>query len=161
MKHRQWHLMEAIAFFQSQGAPHDQQALVELLQEVQQHKGGVIPQKSMEKIAHAYDIKKSFLRQVVRNTAGLRLAEDMPLLEVCGKKSSRKHGGDALILFIEQTYAVTDGGFSELGGFRYAICDHLHGKGAVICWNGVVYCHATPELIQALVQGTPVGTAQP
>ena len=159
MKHRQWHLMEAIAFFQSQGAPADMDALVELLQEVQQHKGGVIPQKSMEKIAHAYDIKKSFLRQVVRSTAELRLAEDTHLLEICGKKSSRKHGAEDLIAFVEQTYAVTDGSFSEIGDFRYTICDHLHGKGVVIRWDGVTYCHATPELVRMLVQGEPVGVA--
>ena len=31
MKPKQWHLMEAVAFFQSQGAPKDLQALTELL----------------------------------------------------------------------------------------------------------------------------------
>ncbi|MDO5785075.1 MAG: hypothetical protein Q4P20_08435 [Eubacteriales bacterium] len=156
MKPKQWHLMEAVAFFQSQGAPGDQQALTELFWEVQQNKGGIIPQKSIEKISHAYDVKKSFLREAVRQTPGLRLAEDMHELEVCGKKSSLKHGGDDLISFIEQAYAVTDGGFSVQGGFRYSVSHRLHGKGAVIRWDGTTYSHATPELIKALVQGEAV-----
>ena len=76
-------------------------------------------------------------------------------LEVSGKKSSLKNGGADLIAFIEQTYAVTDGGFSVRGGFRYSISRHLHGKGAVIRWDGTIYSHATPDLIQTLIQGEP------
>lgn len=153
MKSKHWDLMEAVAFFQSQGAPEDRQALTELFWEVQQNKGGIIPQKSIEKIARAYDVKKSFLRQTARQIPGLRLAEDMHELEVSSKKSSLKHGGEELIAFIEQTYAVADGGFSIQGGFRYSVSHHLHGKGAVICWDGTTYSHATSELVQSLVQG--------
>lgn len=75
MKDRKWHLKEAIAFHQSQGAPHDQQALLELLTEVQKEKGGVIPKKSLGKIADAYDVKKSFLRVVINKNPSLHLEE--------------------------------------------------------------------------------------
>lgn len=165
MKLKQWHLMEAVAFFQSQGAPQDMQALTELFWEVQQNKGGMIPKKSIAKISLAYDVKKSFLRDMARQIPGLQLEDDLHELKVCGKKSSRKHGGDDLMCFIEQTYAVTDGGCSVQGGFRYSVSHRLHGKGAVICWDGTTYSHATPELIQALVQGNsdilPKGSPNP
>ena len=75
MKDRKWHLNEAIAFYQSQGAPHDQQSLLELLTEVQKEKGGVIPKKALGKIADAYDVKKSYLRVVIRQSPDLHLED--------------------------------------------------------------------------------------
>ena len=75
IKDRKWHLKEAIAFYQSQGAPHDQQALQEHLTEVQKEKGGVIPKKALGKIADAYDVKKFYLRVVIRQSPELHLED--------------------------------------------------------------------------------------
>ena len=95
MKHKKWHLDEAIAFYQSQGAPHDKQALIDLLTEVQKEKGGAIPPKALSKIARAYDVKKSFLRVVIRKVPTLYYDEPHKL-RVCGKKACAKNGSKEL-----------------------------------------------------------------
>ncbi len=157
MKRKNWHLSEAIAYYQSIGAPQDQQALVELLHEVQREKGGTIPKRSIERIATAYDVKKSFLRAMIKTIPSL-YAEDAPhTLEICGKRDCMKQGAEPLSDFIERTYQVRNGGVSETGGFCYHITQCLKkcGKGPVIRWDGRIYTHADAALIRALVCGNP------
>ena len=141
MKNKKWHLDEAIAFYQSQGAPRQKQALLELLAEVQKHKGGTITQKSMKQIAHAYDIKKSFLRAVIAQSPELNAEERAHKLRVYGKKSCPKQETKELIDFIMQTYDVKDGGTSKIGDFSFKIisCKKKCYKTPTIKWDGVVF----------------------
>lgn len=155
MKNKKWRLDEAIAFYQSQGAPHDKQALIELLTEVQKEKGGEIPKKALHKIANAYDVKKSFLRVIIQQVPTLQLEEPPHKLRICGKKACGKNGGRELAEFVMQTYDVEDGGFSDIGDFSFKLvgCLDKCRKGPVIKWDGVIYTHATPEMIRDLVDG--------
>ena len=42
---------------------------------MQKEKGGVIPKKALGKIADAYDVKKSYLRVVIRQSPELHLED--------------------------------------------------------------------------------------
>ena len=59
-----WTLDEAVSYFKGQGAPADQNALVNLLREIQQESGGSIPRYTLAVIAESYGIKESFLQAV-------------------------------------------------------------------------------------------------
>ena len=153
MKNKKWHLDEAIAFYQSQGAPHQKQALLDLLTEVQRHTGGMITQKTIKHIAHAYDVKKSFLRTFIAQSTGLTAEERTHKLRVYGKKSCPKRETKELIDFIMQTYDVKDGGTSKIGDFSFKIisCKKKCHKTPTIKWDGEVYAHASPQLIRDLI----------
>ena len=68
-----WNLEEALAYYQKQGAPGDQTALVSLLREIQQESGSGIPQWMLGKAAEYYGIRESFLLAVVKRIPTLRL----------------------------------------------------------------------------------------
>ena len=50
------------------GGPADQQALLTLLQEVQEHCGGALPMEALEEIACAFSLRVSFLSAMVRRS---------------------------------------------------------------------------------------------
>ena len=56
------------------GGPADQQALLTLLQEVQEHCGGALPMEALEEIACAFSLRVSFLSAMVRRYPSLRPA---------------------------------------------------------------------------------------
>ena len=143
-----WDFMEAVRYYQTQGAPREQMALVGLLREVQQEYGG-IPGYLLREIAEAYQIKESFLQAIIRRMPGLRLA-DTHCLELCAGPNCGKHA--ALAALAEERHRAAPHSFT----LRYVPCMRLCGKGPNIRWDGTLYHHADQRLLNQLLQADEV-----
>lgn len=139
-----WELKEAIQYYRTQGAPADQNALTNLLREVQQEHGAV-PQWVLAVIAEDYGIKETFLQAIVRRIPSLRL-ENSHCLELCGGPNCSKRA--RLAAFVEQTYGTKPAAFT----LRYSGCMRMCGKGPNLKWDGKVYNGADEALIRKLVE---------
>ena len=140
----EFQLEEALAYYQKQGAPGDQTALVSLLREVQSAWGG-IPQWAVARMAEFFGVTESFLLAVVKRIPSLRM-ENTHLLELCaGPNCSRRA---ALADFVEKTYGNTPKGFT----LKYTGCMRMCGKGPNIKWDGKLYHGADEALIRRLVE---------
>jgi len=140
----EWKLEEALQWYRAQGAPADQQALKELLREVQREHGA-IPQWMLTSIAEYYGIRETFLQAIIRRAPGLRL-ENSHCLELCGGPNCSKRA--KLAAFVEQTYGTTPAAFT----LRYTGCMRQCGKGPNLKWDGKVYNGADEALIRKLVE---------
>lgn len=149
----EWSLDEAIAYYKGQDAPQNQQALVDLLREVQEENGGVLPSVAVDEIAVQMGLKASFLAAVIKRYPSLRTESAPHLLEVCGGPNCARNNSAALLKFISSEYNVSNGGISKKGKFAYKIgnCMKQCGKGPNIKWDGVVYNQMTKELLQKLI----------
>ncbi len=87
-------LEEALARCRYLGGPADQQALLTLLREVQDHCGGSLPQAALEEIAGALGVKCSFLAAIVRRYPSLRLAGAAHRLELLRRPQLLQSGFD-------------------------------------------------------------------
>lgn len=67
-----------------QGAPGEQGALVALLREVQEERGGALPAADLAEIAAALSLRDTFLSAIIRRYRGLRTEEAPHRLELCG-----------------------------------------------------------------------------
>ena len=141
-----WSIAEAIAYYQRQGAPADQTALISLLREVQQESGGRIPRAALPRIAETLGVKESFLEAVIRRIPSLGLS-DTHCLEICAGKSCGR--SSTLGQFVEKTYGQQPKQFE----LRYVPCLYQCGKGPNIKWDGKVYNQADEDLIRRLVEG--------
>ena len=139
-----WNLEEALAYYQKQGAPGDQTALVSLLRESQKELGGGIPNWVIAKTAQCYKVKESYLLAVVKRIPALRL-ENTHLLELCGGPNCRA----SLAPFVEKTYGANPKDFT----FKITGCMRMCGKGPNLKWDGKLYNRADEGLIRSLVQG--------
>ena len=150
-----WTLQEAISYYQSQGAPGQQTALVSLLREVQEENGGVIPDAALQEIAAAYALKETYLTAIVKRYPSLRTASAPHRLEVCGGPNCARQNSARLRTWIEETYGATSGGISQVGKFSYRVCGCLKhcGRGPNIKWDGEVYEHADETLLRSLIEG--------
>jgi len=140
-----WNINEAIEYYRSQGAPSDQNALTNLLWEVQEEFGAV-PTWTLESIAAAYAIKESYLLAIIKRIPRLRL-ENSHCLELCSGPNCSKRA--ALAAFVEETYGKHPSGFT----LRYTGCMRMCGKGPNLKWDGTVYNQADETLIRRLVEG--------
>ena len=77
-----WELNETIDYYRRQGAPGDQNALKNLLAEIQSEQGGAIPKYLLTAAAEGLGVKESYLAAIVRRIPSLRLA-DHHVLEIC------------------------------------------------------------------------------
>lgn len=141
----EWQLTEAIAYYRSQGAPADQNALVLLLKEIQQQRGG-IPRSVLGEIASAYGIKEALLLALIRRIPSLRLS-DTHLLELCAGPNCPKRAD--LAGFAQKAYGSRPGLV-----IKQVPCMRLCGKGPNIRYDGKVYHRATEDLIRRLVEET-------
>ena len=139
-----WELDEAMQYYKTQGAPGDQQALTNLLREVQT-KHGAIPAWMLPVIAEAYGIKTSYLQAIIKRIPSLRL-ENSHCLELCGGPNCSKRA--RLAAFVEKTYGARPAGFT----LRYTGCMRQCGKGPNLKWDGTVYNGADENLIRKLVE---------
>lgn len=137
-----WNLKEAIDWYGKQGAPRDQNALVNLLGEIQKENGGSIPKWSLEPVAEAYGIKESLLLALIRRYPRLRLA-DTHLLEVCAGPSCGKH-----IQLAKAAEALREEGITV----KFVPCMRLCGKGPNIRFDGQLYHKADVEMLKKLLQ---------
>ena len=139
-----WNLKEAVAYYQKQGAPGDQSALVSLLRELQNENGGGIPKGMLPEVAQLLGTKESYLLAVIKRIPSLRIA-DTHILEICGGPNCSKRA--ALAAFVEKTYGSQPKGFA----LRYVPCMRMCGKGPNIRWDGMLYNGADEALIRRLI----------
>lgn len=149
-----WTLQEAISYYQTQGAPDQQDALVSLLREVQQENGSVIPDAALAEIAAAYNLKGSYLAAIIKRYPSLRTASAPHRLEVCGGPNCARQSSARLMAWIEDTYGVKPGGISQTGKFSYRICGCLKhcGRGPNVKWDGEILEHADETLLRSLIE---------
>ena len=135
-----WDLSEAIDYYRRQGAPGDQNALRNLLSEVQAEHGGAIPGYLLPRIAADLGTKESFLAAIIRRIPSLRMA-DRHLLEVCGGPNCPKKAN--LSHFLDRA-----GGKLEV---KLVPCMRLCGKGPNIRFDGKLYHGVDAALVEKLL----------
>lgn len=141
----EWELREAAAYYQKQGAPSDQTALIGLLREIQQENGGAVPRHLLAETAALLGAKESYLLAVIGRIPSLRLA-DTHLLEICAGKNCPKRRD--LAAYAEKTWGREPKGFT----LRYVPCMRLCGKGPNIRWDGRLYHGADEALLDRLLK---------
>lgn len=137
-----WSLEEAVAYYRSQCAPQDQNALVSLLMEVQQENGGVIPKAALPSIAEACGVKDSYLLAVIKRMPRLHLA-DTHRLELCAGPNCGKCTALAALAEQLQGKGVT---------VKFVPCMRMCGKGPNIKWDGKLYHQADDVLLRRLME---------
>lgn len=136
-----WNLTEAIDYYRRRGAPWDQNALRNLLAEIQAENGGTIPGYLLTQTAEGFGVKESFLCAIIRRSRSLRLA-DRHLLEICGGPNCPRKAD--LSDFLDRT-----GGKLEV---KLVPCMRLCGKGPNIRFDGKLYHKADAALIEKLLR---------
>lgn len=137
-----WDLKEAIGYYQKQGAPRDQTALVNLLREMQQESGGRIPKWMLAPVAEACGVKESLLLALIRRYPSLRL-EDSHTLEICAGPNCGKHRALAEAAEQRRSGKVT---------VKFVPCMRMCGKGPNLKWDGKLYHQADGELLKKLLE---------
>ena len=140
-----WELEEAWRYYEKQGAPRDQSALVSLLREIQQESGGGIPEGLVAQTARRYQVKEAYLLALIRRIPSLRLSKQHRL-ELCGGPNCSRRA--ALAEFVEKTYGKHPEGFTV----HHVPCMRMCGKGPNIRWDGTLYNGADEKLIRRLVE---------
>lgn len=138
-----WDLNEAIAYYRSQGAPGDQNALRGLLSEVQSEQGGAIPQYLLPQIAGELGVKESFLTAIIRRIPSLRLA-DRHVLEICAGPNCSRRG--QLAQLAEQYRSRVE--------VKFVPCMRQCGKGPNLRFDGKLYNGADAQLLAGLIDGS-------
>ena len=141
-----WNLEETVAWYRRQGAPGDQNAVIQLLREIQQQCGG-ISQAQLTQIAESYGVKEGFLLAFIRRIPGLRLSETH-VLELCAGPNCPKRA--PLAEFVEKTYGKQPAGFTV----KLVPCMRMCGKGPNLRWDGKVYNQADEKLLRSLGEGS-------
>ena len=136
-----WDLNEAIAYYRGQGAPGDQNALRNLLAEVQQESGGAIPGYLLPQIAAALGTKESFLTAIIRRIPSLRL-KDCHVLEICAGPNCSRRGQLAQL-------AEKYRGRVEV---KLVPCMRQCGKGPNLRFDGTLYNGADETLLAKLMK---------
>lgn len=132
-----WNLDEALEYYQRQGAPSDQSALIALLKEVQGH-FGCVPRETLSAMAESYKVKEGLFLALIRRIPGLRLGEEH-MLEICGGPNCSKRA--KLAEFAEGLSGIT---------VRIVPCMRQCGKGPNIRFDGKLYNGADEQLIRRL-----------
>lgn len=138
----EWNLTEAMAYYKALGAPGDQQALINLLREINQEYNG-IPVGCVTEIAGAYAIKEGILLALIKRIPSLRLAQGHTL-ELCAGPNCGKH--TALAAYAEKLAA------EGKCVVKFVPCMRLCGKGPNIRWDGKLYHKADEKLLKELVE---------
>ena len=142
-----WDWKEAIEYYRRQGAPGDQNALRNLLTEIQTESGGSIPRELLGRTAEALGVKESFLVAIIRRIPSLRL-KDVHVLEICaGPNCSRK--GE--LAELAERYR----GRVEV---KLVPCMRQCGKGPNLRFDGRLYNGADGALLEQLLLGIEKGT---
>ena len=136
-----WDLSEAIDYYRRQGAPGDQNALRNLLSEVQEAHGGAIPGYLLPRIAADLGTKESFLAAIIRRIPSLRLA-DQHLLEICAGPNCSRRG--QLAQMAEQYRGRVE--------IKLVPCMRQCGKGPNLRFDGRLYNGADAQLLARLME---------
>ncbi len=136
----QWDLCETMDYYRSQGAPRDQQALVNLLRELQQQEG-FLPRSCVSVIAEGYGLSENYLLAIIRRFPSLQL-QDQHILELCAGSGCGKH--TALARFAESLA-------SDRIRVKYTPCLRCCAQGPNLRLDGRLYHHADEALIRKLI----------
>lgn len=135
-----WDITEAVEYYRRQGAPGDQNALRNLLAEIQAESGGAIPAYILGQAAQLLGVKETFLTAIVRRIPSLRL-KDVHLLEICaGPNCSRK---GKLGQLVEQYRSRVE--------IKFVPCMRQCGKGPNLRFDGKLYNGADEQLLKKLI----------
>lgn len=135
-------LAEAMDYYRRQGAPGDQNALRNLLAEIQTEYGGSIPQYVLPQVADGLGTKESFLAAIIRRIPSLRLA-DQHLLEICAGPNCSRRGN--LAQLAEQYRGRVE--------VKLVPCMRQCGKGPNLRFDGRLYNGADGALLEKLLEG--------
>ena len=135
-------LKEAVDYYRRQGAPGDQNALRNLLAEIQDAHGGAIPSGILPQTAEALGVKESFLLAIIRRLPSLRLA-DVHILEICAGPNCSRRG--RLAELAEQ--------FRGRAEVKFVPCMRQCGKGPNLSFDGKLYNGADEQLLARLMDG--------
>ena len=135
-------LKEAVDYYRRQGAPGDQNALRNLLAEIQDAHGGAIPSGILPQTAEALGVKESFLSAIIRRIPSLRLA-DVHILEICAGPNCSRRG--KLAELAEQ--------YRGRAEVKFVPCMRQCGKGPNLRFDGRLYNGADGELLARLMDG--------
>ena len=138
-----WELTEAIDYYRRQGAPGDQNALRNLLGEIQNASGDAIPGYLLPQVAEKLGVKESFLAAIIKRIPSLRL-QDHHVLEICAGPNCGKH---AKVLELALRLAEQTGGKVEI---KRVPCMRMCGKGPNVRFNGELHHKATKALLDSL-----------
>ena len=133
---------EAVDYYRRQGAPGDQNALRNLLAEIQDAHGGAIPSGILPQTAEALGVKESFLSAIIRRLPSLRLA-DVHILEICAGPNCSRRG--RLAELAEQ--------YRGRAEVKYVPCMRQCGKGPNLRFDGTLYNAADEQLLARLMDG--------
>lgn len=136
-----WDLKEAVDYYRRQGAPGDQNALRNLLTEIQQESGGCIPGYLLPQAAELLGVRESFLLAIVRRIPSLRLA-DQHVLEICAGPNCSRKGN--LAQLAEQYRGRVE--------VKLVPCMRQCGKGPNLRFDGKLYNAADAQLLARLIQ---------
>ena len=135
---------EALSYYQEQGAPNDQSALIALLTEIQDAHGGAIPAYLVSQAAEGLKTKEALLFALIRRIPRLRL-KDTHCLELCAGPNCSKRA--ALADFVENTWGARPEKFQ----LRYVPCMRQCGKGPNVRWDGRLYNQTDETLLRRLL----------
>lgn len=141
-----WQLEEAITYYQKQGAPGDQTALVSLLREIAREHGGSIPAFLLPQTAQALGVKESYLLAIVKRIPSLRLSEHHSLVLCAGPNCGKS---TELLALAEQLEKASGGKLVV----KTVPCMRMCGKGPNLKWDGQLHHRATEELLRSLAAG--------
>ena len=136
-----WNLTEAIEYYRRQGAPGDQNALRNLLAEVQAESGGAIPGYLLDEIARELGTKASFLAAIIRRIPSLRL-KNTHVLEICGGPNCSRRGNLAQLAE----------GYRGRVEVKLVPCMRQCGKGPNLRLDGKLYNGADEQLLASLME---------
>lgn len=137
-----WDLTEAVEYYRRQGAPEDQNALRNLLSEMQAESGGAIPSYLLGQAAEKLGVKETFLTAIVRRIPSLRL-KDQHLLEVCAGPNCSRRG--ELAKLAEQYRGRVE--------VKFVPCMRQCGKGPNLRFDGRLHNAADGQLLARLISG--------
>lgn len=135
-----WNVKEAVDYYRRQGAPGDQNALRNLLTEIQEESGGAIPRDLLGRAAEGLGVKESFLIAIIRRIPRLRLA-DVHVLEVCAGPNCSRRGQLAQL-------AEAYRGRVEV---KLVPCMRQCGKGPNIRFDGKLFNGVDGEFLAGLI----------
>ena len=138
-----WNMDEAISWYKRMGAPSDQNALIQLLREVQQENGETIPKGALPALADGLGIKENYLLAVIRRFPSLHIS-DTHTLELCAGPNC----GKAVSLAAAAEKLCAQKGVK----LSYTGCMRLCGKGPNLKLDGKLYNKVDAEMLQKLME---------
>ena len=140
-----WEIKETLSYYRSQGAPGDQNVLVQLLREIQRENRGSIPVFTVKEIVREYGIKEGIVLSLIKRVPSLRLGSGH-CLELCAGPNCGKHTALA-----EDARKLQKKSKMEFE-LKFVPCMRMCGKGPNVRWDGELYHKATKELLAELIK---------